>query len=397
MKTPPNFNTPSIQEKEEREYQVSRYGSPCRYDRSKSETATVLMYETTDPYRLEVEQGERGYIEVVHLTTDSGEFKITSDRCLDGDNWEVMSGSAFDMTFTRSSFGQEYLWTVEDKVTKIVLKIRCTGHTYKGKYSTTFINVEALLDWNDRRIRDSEGFCATNDMPEKRLASTGYTDNLRNNNLCGTWNEESSVAIRREVARIITNNPGVTNIGTESAYREFCATFFSPTWTSVSKCVKAFMNAETVKDTMEVFCSAVTRERGPCEENLQVMAEEGGYKESFREGYETYVVNFQQQCEVKFGDLPEALTFDADTCQTGVELQFYNPRKAQWITYAAFPDTGGYCSGYRVKALYDYHPKLFKNPLRLIQRHNTEHCNQCTQVSAVQAFISFSSEPEGSF
>lgn len=400
--TPPNFSDNDRQYRAENDYQTSIYGSPCRYDSSVSSTATVLMYETVDPYRVEVEQGERGYIQTVHLTTDSGEFKLTAERCLNDREWEIMSGSNNDIVFNKQTYGREILWTVEDKLTHIILKIRCTGTGQRGsnnKFATTFINVEGIYDWSQDRISSSssQGFCVSNSIAEKALATSEYTDRLTSEGLCDNWNEDTDSIMKREVGRIITNNPGVTLVGTESAYREFCSSFFSPYWGSISQCVNSFMNSKTTSHIVRNFCRATSsREIEVCEENLQVLASQDGYKQAFREGYNNYVVNYQQTCEVKFGDLPETLTFNEGTCQTGVELQFFNPRRQEWVTYAAFPDNE-VCSGYTVKALYRYHPKLFKNQLRLLQRYDSRYCNQCTQVSTVTAFFSFANEPMGSF
>lgn len=396
MKSPPDFRDEERQEYEESQYQVSRYGSPCRYDQSESGAAMVLMYSLGESYVLEVEQGERGYIQSVHLTTEEAVVELSAEKCLNGDDWDVVSGETEHLKFSRSKYGMEYVWTVVETVSEIELRIRCTGHVYNNKFSTSFINVEALLEPDEDRIDSAGGFCATNEMREKELATVGHTEDIRAGGYCDFWNEDSSEIVQREVARIITNNPGVTNVGVETAYREFCRTFFSPGWSSVSKCVNAFTSSSNVKSTMKSFCRAVTLERGACEENLEILAETGGYKEAFHEAYETYVLNFEQQCEVKFGDLPSAITQDKDGCNTGVELQFYNPRRGKWVTYAAFPENSA-CSGYTVQARYEYHPKLFKNQLRLVQRHHFGHCSSCTYTSNVMGWFTFKQEPDNTF
>lgn len=389
--TGPTYSDPWQQEQGENQYSVSRYGSPCRYNPAVSETPYILMYSVAG-YEVEVEQGERGYIQSVNLETRSGRFRIEAEQCLDGDDWEVLeAGDEADYQFTQIQYGREYVWKVVDFNTGIELKIRCTGNIVSGDYTNMFINVEELADPNIDRTEDddSSGFCVAGSLSEKSLATTEYTDMLVAGGYCDNWNEDTSEIMKREVVRIITNNPGVSNTGVENAYRGFCQQYFSPGYGSVSACVNAFEDANRLSELISSFCQAASLQTDECEESIQVLAESDGYKEAFRVAYSSYIENHNEQCNVQPGDLPLELVMSDDVCETGVELQWYNPRKEQWLTYAAFPDNGSACNGYTVTYNYDDDPKLFKNPLRIVQKHNFDHCSTCTTVSSVDAWFTF--------
>lgn len=385
----PDFTDAAKQAYEETKFEITKYGSPCRYNSSISGLPTLLMYQV-DGYELEVQQGERGYIVSVSLNMANGNFLLESDVCLEGGNWETLSGAAYSGQFLSYKYGQEIVWMVTDPNTGINLRLRCTGTYYDGFISAKFINVESLEEPDDARISEGTGFCATGAMAEKRLATTAYTDYLTENKLCYGWNENTTPIMVREVARIVSNNQGVSNSGITNAFTTFCENFFSPSWSNVRQCVNAFMGARDVDNLISVFCHAVApRELKECVENIQVNTESDGYQVAFTHAYANYVGNREAQCNVKFDTLPT--TLDSAACQTGVTLEFYNPRKQTWVPYLSFPDSGA-CGGYTVTVNYKNHPKLFKNALRVQQVHDFNYCSSCTVASAMKGWFVYRQE-----
>ena len=332
----PNKNVPDYENSEkqfrsENRFSVAKFGSPCQYDPEVSGPALLELYNVSG-FILTVEQFERGYIHNVYLTTFAGVYSLNVENCIDGDEWithETFGGDELFLEdlFRKETFGKEVLWKVIADRTGIELGVRCTGAFVDGKITEKYINIEFVHEPDVNRATSAEaaGFCATDLMLEKRLASTEHSHNITTNSLCTAWNEERSDIMLRNAVREIVDKPGLNLYGVEAALEEFCETHARPRFSRTQECVEEFLAAEDVVDIIGSFCKAVavSTELEVCEEAMMIYAETDGYIDAFSQGRTQFVENFEAFCDLS--KLDAEFANEGDECKLSLQLQFLSP------------------------------------------------------------------------
>lgn len=415
----PTKNNAAGQEKAEERFSVSKYGSPCQYDPEVSDPSVLLLYEVVEEigasavqlFSLSVEQYERGYINKILLKTDKGSYSLEVEQCMNGKDWTVEDVFTEELKtdyFSSSHFGKEYLWKVVADSTGIELGVRCTGVFLNGKITQQYMNIEYLHESDIERPSSlsSSGFCADNEMPEKDLASTDYSDWLREEGQCTSWNENRSDIVLRDAVSAFADMPGVSLYGVEAALQTFCADHARPRYETIDQCVSSFFKAKDVSDVITAFCKAVTFESdaAPCEEALQMYAATGGVEYAFSEGRVQFVESFDTYCDLLALEKNDFFEDSAiDECKLSIELQYLGRKERddgleplEWITVRTIPPEMSKCSGYTLMYTYGDSPdtdKLFEYPVRLYQVYSeNDACGACDFISTVDATFTFESE-----
>jgi len=373
-------------------------GSPCQVNRT-SGKSFLVMYEA-DQFRFLITQEERGVIRDAILSTTSGNFTLSAEKCFLGttvaDSWtwsggDMVDAPAFTRDWRRVEDGNiDILWYSFDNVTGIRQTIRCTG-TQKPKDKDVFgnfrLNIEALVEILDNfaSVRSNlGGFCVSNQLllPDASVASQqSLQEHLGVEKNClqiaNQWQELEALAFGRQLC-----GEGLTLNSLDSCFDDFCSAYAFPS-TDVDSCKDLFKK----RNLEEGFCSvtsSVQSARTKCEMNI----DEFGFEQIISEFFDSIFSGslLGGECVDSKNQLPTSL----GECQSGTTLQIQES-DGTWADYLAFPDTVRLCDDLLIlNAQEDL--DLFTRPVRFQQCLKEASCRaleQCQTQFGVGISLSY--------
>lgn len=364
-------------------WNLRKKGSPCGPSKE-SGPSEILMYKADD-YACWLQQGERGIITTVSLTTDCGRYNLTAENCLEkGENAWTIESSDPDLPdyFSRTEVieGNDVLWSVIDATSGIATQIRCYGNMIDGD-DTVYVprlNVEDLAEPVPSRQRTGRGgFCVTGRF-DTGDATTEKTEDIEENGLCDAGNDGQETLANY---RAICQNPGLPNSGIESCRQSFCdAYWIMGTYSSAEECDEAIE-----LDQANGFCNTVRTTMADIQECLFTWETDGPV---FTVNKYLMPIENPDNCVTSVDELPVSL----ETCQKGFTLQYMN-NNGEWVDSISFPESRPLCNppGEISVTECDY-PELFSNKIRIYQSTNQVECqpvNRCTPTDGSVTIITF--------
>jgi hypothetical protein len=80
-----------------------------------------------------------------------------------------------------------------------------------------------------------------------------------------------------------------------------------------------------------------------------------------------------------------------ETCQNGIEIQYFDDSKNDWNTYLVVPEGARICDDLVFNS--DDHPELFFNKIRLQQCPKKCKVNKCDYIQGFKATLQFKQSP----
>eukprot|EP00516_Mucochytrium_quahogii_P004120 CAMPEP_0203761608 /NCGR_PEP_ID=MMETSP0098-20131031/14654_1 /ASSEMBLY_ACC=CAM_ASM_000208 /TAXON_ID=96639 /ORGANISM=" , Strain NY0313808BC1" /LENGTH=1178 /DNA_ID=CAMNT_0050655669 /DNA_START=1870 /DNA_END=5403 /DNA_ORIENTATION=- len=373
-------------------------GSPCQPDweaianNPKLDLPKMIMHKR-GAFQLELTLGERGVITDADIDTGLGSFKLNAKKCFEhsprtsndpNEAFDELSAEEATMLSHSLPNSVDVAWEVVDETTGIHVQLVCTKSVTNGKPTIPRLNVQRLVETQDYKGGQAEGFCASGKIDKQKTPAAQAANSSQLHRHCLGLNlDPEVVACKYLQIDICSPHTFVAEVQRWCSQADLALTNMA---NDIEECVAFITGGETSEIKADKWSSLV------CDiNNLDIVECVNNIKQF---GWEAFLIKYsnglQSSTDTQTNCASSVTEYgkqEEGDCANGVSVDYYNKNKDTWEQVLFIPSTRPPCGGIlEIDGGENRYKPLFTNPIRVSQCDLSTKCLAQTDCVATVGF-----------